>query len=82
MSKLASPRTTIWKNDGDGDALVAEIGGLLFDAPSIGARCTHSEWGDVVCIGIETRGSGPNAEIFEVRWRIHLVEEPSVSASH
>lgn len=72
MQKNSEPRTTIWKVTESGTTLLKTIPGLPAGKPQIGERVSHPEFGDAICIGIEGRGSGLGAEIYEVKLKVEL----------
>jgi hypothetical protein len=69
MAKNSGPTTTIWKVTESATTLLQTVPGLPVGTPQVGTRVSHPEFGTAVCIGTEVRGSGPNAEIYEVKLR-------------
>jgi hypothetical protein len=67
MQQNSDARTTLWNVTESGTTLVKTIPGLPVGKPQIGARVSHPEVGNAICIGTETRGSGPDAEVYEVK---------------
>lgn len=72
MQKNSEPRTTIWKVTESGTTLLKTIPGLPVGKPQMGARISHPEFGTAICIGVDERGSGPSAEIYEVKLRAEV----------
>ena len=67
MQQSSRPRTTLWSVTESGTVLLKTIPGLPVGKPGIGERVSHPEFGNAVCIGTEIRGSGADAEIYEIK---------------
>lgn len=78
MSGDDSQKTTsVWRNAGGTQELLARLPGLPDPVPRIGFRVFLEELGDGVCFGYEYDGPGRDAAIVEVK----LLVSANVAAS-
>lgn len=69
-AKDRGPRTTIWRERAGNTVLVETIRGFPFGTPKFGEALQIPIYGMTKCSGVQTSGTGINAEIIEIRLTI------------
>ncbi len=63
-------RTSIWVEEAGSQILRETLPGLPFGSLKIGQRVHHPAMGELVCIGLETSGSGESARVREIKLKL------------